>query len=136
MINRVILVGRITKDPELRFVNNDIPLVRFNLAINRNFTNNEGIRETDFIRCVVWNKQAENLAKFITKGALIGIEGKIRTSVFENNTDKKQFITEIQCDSIQFLDSRKNKEHNENNFSKNNLEEEFHIDEENDELPF
>ncbi|WEK82777.1 MAG: single-stranded DNA-binding protein [Candidatus Phytoplasma pruni] len=134
MINKVVLVGRITKDPELRFVNGDIPLVRFNLAVNRSFTNSEGVRETDFIRCVVWNKQAENLAKYITKGALIGIEGKIKTSVFDNGTDKKQFTTEIQCDSIQFLESRKKKD-NDSDYSQNSAAEEFNIDED-DKFPF
>ncbi|WP_017193355.1 single-stranded DNA-binding protein [Vaccinium witches'-broom phytoplasma] len=134
MINRVVLVGRITKDPELRFINGDIPLVRFNLAVNRTFTNSEGIRETDFIRCVVWNKQAENLAKYINKGALIGIEGKIKTSVFDNGTDKKQFTTEIQCDSIHFLDSRKNKD-NHSNDSQNSAAEDFNINED-DGFPF
>ncbi len=134
MINRAVLVGRITKDPELRFVNGDIPLVRFNLAVNRTFTNSEGVRETDFIRCVVWNKQAENLAKYITKGALIGVEGKIRTSVFDNGTDKKQFTTEIQCDSIQFLESRKNKD-NDGDYSQNSAAEDFNINED-DGFPF
>ncbi|NWN45671.1 single-stranded DNA-binding protein [Candidatus Phytoplasma pruni] len=134
MINRAVLVGRITKDPELRFVNGDIPLVRFNLAVNRTFTNSEGVRETDFIRCVVWNKQAENLAKYITKGALIGVEGKIRTSVFDNGTDKKQFTTEIQCDSIQFLESRKNKD-NDGDYSQNSAVEDFNINED-DGFPF
>ncbi|KOR75428.1 putative single-strand DNA-binding protein [Candidatus Phytoplasma pruni] len=134
MINKVVLVGRITKDPELRFVNGDIPLVRFNLAVNRPFTNSEGVRETDFIRCVVWNKQAENLAKYITKGALIGIEGKIKTSFFDNGTDKKQFTTEIQCDSIQFLESRKKKD-NDSDYSQNSAAEEFNINED-DKFPF
>ncbi|WEK82590.1 MAG: single-stranded DNA-binding protein [Candidatus Phytoplasma pruni] len=76
MINKVILVGRITKDPEIYFVNGNIPLVRFILAVNRNFINKNGNSEADFISCVVWNKQAENLAKYVVKGSLIGVEGR------------------------------------------------------------
>ncbi|KXT29411.1 single-stranded DNA-binding family protein [Candidatus Phytoplasma oryzae] len=108
MINKVILVGRITKDPELRFVNGDIPLVRFSLAVDRNFSNSSGEKETDFIRCVVWRKQAENLVKYISKGALLGIEGSIRINSFENEHNQKQSITEITCSLVRFLESKKN----------------------------
>ncbi|XXP77551.1 MAG: single-stranded DNA-binding protein [Lettuce witches'-broom phytoplasma] len=111
MINKVILVGRITKDPELNFINGNIPLVRFILAVNRNFTNNEGDKEADFIRCTVWNKQAENLFKFVTKGSLIGVEGRIKVNVINKNQEETKFITEIQCQSIQYLEFKKdNKE--------------------------
>ncbi|MEC4558677.1 MAG: single-stranded DNA-binding protein ['Conium maculatum' witches'-broom phytoplasma] len=109
MINKVILVGRITKVPELNFINGNIPLVRFILAVNRNFVNDKGDKEADFIRCTVWNKQAENLFKFVTKGALIGVEGRIKVNSFDNGTEKKQFITEIQCQSIQYLEFKKEK---------------------------
>ncbi|MDV3167908.1 MAG: single-stranded DNA-binding protein [Candidatus Phytoplasma stylosanthis] len=118
MINRVILVGRITKDPELRFINNDTPLVKFVLAVNRNYIGTSGQRETDFIRCSVWNKQAENLAKYISKGALLGIEGSIRVSTYESN-NQKQFLTEINCDSVQFLESKKNSNKVNNMFDNN-----------------
>ncbi|WP_323847581.1 MAG: single-stranded DNA-binding protein [Phytoplasma sp.] len=116
MINKVILVGRITKDPELNFINGDIPLVKFVLAVNRKFTNKAGIKETDFINCSVWNKNAENLAKFVVKGSLLGIEGSIRISSYENNNQKK-FWTEIYCDNVQFLDSKKNNLKNDNEYS-------------------
>jgi single-strand DNA-binding protein len=151
MMNVVVLVGRITKDPELRFINNDIPLVRFTLAVGRNFVNSSGNKETDFIRCVVWRKQAENLAKYIVKGALLGIEGSIRVNSFENENEQKQFLTEINCNYVQFLESKKdnnkyindnsenflNKDNKENNnISKYNKNmEEIEI-EEDDGLPF
>ncbi|MDV3166834.1 MAG: single-stranded DNA-binding protein [Vigna little leaf phytoplasma] len=155
MINKVILVGRITKDPELSFANNgDIPLVRFTLAVNRNFSNSTGVRETDFILCVAWRRQAENLAKYITKGSLLGVEGSIRVSSYNNESGQKQFSTQVSCDSVQFLESKKdnqkfNENHsfNENNFSnennindlknKNNLKDaSINIIEDDDELPF
>ncbi|KOR75231.1 putative single-strand DNA-binding protein [Candidatus Phytoplasma pruni] len=109
MINKVILVGRITKDPELYFINGNIPLVRFILAVNRNFINNEGDKEADFIRCVVWNKIAENLFKYVVKGSLIGVEGRIKVNVIDKDKEEKKFITEVQCQSIQYLDFKKEK---------------------------
>ncbi|KAB8122084.1 MAG: single-stranded DNA-binding protein [Candidatus Phytoplasma cynodontis] len=121
MINKAILVGRITKEPELIFVNEDIPLVRFTLAIDRNFMNSLGKKETDFIRCVVWRKQAENLAKYVSKGSLLGIEGNIRVNSFENEHNQRSYSTEIYCNSIYFLESRKNinKQQGDNNFNNN-----------------
>ena len=79
MINRVVLVGRLTKDPELRYTSSNIPVSKFTLAVNRTFAGPSGEREADFIQCVVWRKQAENLAKFVRKGSLIGVEGRIQT---------------------------------------------------------
>ncbi len=109
MINKVILVGRITKDPDLNFINGNIPLVRFILAVNRNFINDKGDKEADFIRCTVWNKQAENLFKFVTKGALIGVEGRIKVNTINKDQEEKKFITEVQCQSIQYLEFKKEK---------------------------
>ncbi|AYJ01262.1 single-stranded DNA-binding protein [Candidatus Phytoplasma ziziphi] len=123
MINKVILVGRITKDPELRFINGDVPLVRFILAVNRNFNNKSGEREADFINCTVWNKQAENLAKYITKGSMLGVEGSIRINVSENN-NQKQFFTEVRCDSIQFLEPKKNNSDSEVSNNNSNFQKE------------
>ncbi|QTX02882.1 single-stranded DNA-binding protein [Candidatus Phytoplasma luffae] len=115
MINKVILVGRITKDPELRFVNVDIPLVKFVLAVNRNYVNSSGIKEVDFIRCSVWNKQAENLAKYISKGTMLGIEGSIRVTTSEVN-NQKQFFVDVHCDNIQFLESKNKRDSNQSNY--------------------
>ncbi|MDO8167990.1 single-stranded DNA-binding protein [Candidatus Phytoplasma melaleucae] len=155
MINRVVLVGRITKDPETRFTKEEnIPYVVFSLAVDRNIISPEGNKKTDFIRCAVWNKPAENLTKYISKGALLGIEGKIRTRSFDNENNQKQFITEVLCDSVQFLESKeysqyrnkKKSEHNDFDIDKKdffkidteNTEKNIPIDleEDNDESPF
>ncbi|WAN63050.1 Single-stranded DNA-binding protein [Candidatus Phytoplasma rubi] len=138
MINKVILVGRITKDPELRFINGDVPLVRFVLAVNRNFNNKSGERETDFISCTVWNKQAENLVKYITKGSMLGIEGSIRINISENN-NQKQYFTEVKCDSIQFLEPKKNNSNfqKEDNYNqKNNENQDTSLFDDDEDLPF
>ncbi len=100
MINKVILVGRITKDPELNFINGNIPLVRFILAVNRNFINDKGDKEADFIRCTVWNKQAENLFKFVTKGILIGVEGRIKVNTINKDQEEKNLLQK--CNANQF----------------------------------
>ena len=78
-MNRVVLVGRITKDPELKYTQSNVPFVNFSIAVNRTFVNNQGERKADFINCVVWRAQAENLAKFISKGGLIGVDGRLQT---------------------------------------------------------
>ena len=106
MINRVVLVGRLTKDPELRYTPSGIPMTRFTIAVNRTFTNQSGEREADFIGCVAWRKQAENLANFMRKGNLIGIDGRIQTGSFEGQDGKRVYTTDIVADSVQFLESR------------------------------
>ena len=105
MINKVILVGRITKDPELRRTANDIPVVNFSIAVNRQYTDQSGERKADFINCVVWRRQAENMEKYVKKGMLLGIEGKIQQNQYE--TDQGTRTTyEVLCDNVQFLESR------------------------------
>ena len=113
MINRVILVGRITKDPELKMTQSNIAFVNFTLAVNRQFSDASGERQADFIQCIVWRKQAENLAQYIQKGALLGVEGRIQTRTYEADTGTR-YITEVVCDSVQFLE---NKSDNSNNNS-------------------
>ncbi len=105
MINRVILVGRITKDPEKKETQSNIAVVSFTLAVNRQFTDSSGERQADFIQCVVWRKQAENLARFVKKGALLGIEGRIQTRTYEVE-GVTRYVTEVVCDSVQFLESK------------------------------
>ncbi|PKK97165.1 MAG: single-stranded DNA-binding protein [Tenericutes bacterium HGW-Tenericutes-3] len=105
MINRVILVGRITKDPEMKQTQSNIAVVSFTLAVNRQFTDSSGERQADFIQCVVWRKQAENLARFVKKGALLGIEGRIQTRNYESDNGTR-YVTEVVCDSVQFLESK------------------------------
>lgn len=106
MINRFIGVGRLTKDPELRYTPSGLAVVRFTLAINRQFTGENGEREADFINCVAWRKQAENLANFQKKGNLLGVEGRIQTGSYEGQDGKRVYTTEVVADSIQFLEPR------------------------------
>lgn len=106
MINRVVLVGRLTKDPELKYTQSGIAVTRFTLAVNRTFTNQQGQREADFINCVTWRKQAENTANFLRKGSLTGIEGRIQTSSFDGKDGNRVFMTEVVADSVQFLEPR------------------------------
>jgi len=112
MINRTILVGRITKDPELKMTQSNIPVVSFTIAVNRQFTDASGERQADFIQCVVWRNQAENLARYIKKGALLGIEGRIQTRQYEVENVTK-YVTEVVCDSVQFLESKSDSEPSE-----------------------
>lgn len=106
MINRVVLVGRLTKEPELKYTPSGVPMARFTIAVNRTFSNQSGEREADFIGCIAWRKQAENLANFMKKGSLIGIEGRIQTGSFEGQDGKRVYTTDVVADSVQFLEPR------------------------------
>lgn len=106
MINSVVLVGRLTKDPELKYTQSGIASCRFTLAVNRNFKGQDGKQEADFINCVAWRKTAENTANFLKKGSLTGIEGRIQTSNFEGKDGNRVFMTEVVADSVQFLEPR------------------------------
>ncbi len=108
MINRTVLVGRLTKDPELRYTPNGIASCRFTVAVNRTFANEHGERDADFISCVAWRKQAENLANYQRKGALIGVEGRIQTGSYEGQNGQRVYTTDVVADSIQFLEPRSN----------------------------
>jgi len=108
MMNRVVLVGRLTKDPELRYTPNGVPVASFTLAVNRNFSNSQGERETDFINCVVWRKPAENVANFLKKGSLAGVDGRIQTRNYEGQDGKRVYVTEVLAESVQFLEPKGN----------------------------
>jgi single-strand DNA-binding protein len=103
MINRVVLVGRLTKDPELRYTPNGVAVARFTLAVNRPFTNQNGEREADFIQVIVWRKAAENAANYLKKGSLAGVDGRIQTRNYENNEGRRVYVTEVVAESVQFL---------------------------------
>jgi single-strand DNA-binding protein len=113
MINQVVLVGRITKDVELKSTQSNIPVVTFTLAVNRQYSSESGEREADFIQCVTWRKQAENMAKFVHKGDLIGIQGRIQTRQYESEQGTK-YITEVVCDNIQYLETKREEEKQDN----------------------
>lgn len=106
MINNVVLVGRMTRDAELKYTGNNIAVATFSLAVNRNFKNANGERETDFINCVIWRQQAENLANWAKKGALIGITGRIQTRSYENQQGQRVYVTEVVAENFQMLESR------------------------------
>ncbi|MBM7635334.1 single-stranded DNA-binding protein [Streptococcus saliviloxodontae] len=110
MINNVVLVGRMTRDAELRYTPSNQAVATFSLAVNRNFKNQAGEREADFINCVIWRQQAENLANWAKKGALIGITGRIQTRNYENQQGQRVYVTEVIADNFQILESRATRE--------------------------
>jgi single-strand DNA-binding protein len=106
MLNRVVLVGRLTKDPELKYTPNGIAVANFTLAVNRPFSNQQREREADFINCVVWRKPAENVSNFLKKGSLAGVDGRLQTRSYENNQGQRVYVTEVMCESVQFLEPK------------------------------
>ena len=107
MINRVILVGRLTRNPELKYTTNGIANLKFSLAVNRTYTGANGERQADFINCMAWRGTAENMAKFLKKGALIGIDGRMETSSYQTTDGSTRYSTYVVCDHVQFLESKK-----------------------------
>ena len=148
-MNKVFLIGRLVKDPEIRYTSNDVAVATFTLAVNRQYTNEKGEREADFINIIVWRKQAENISKYLSQGSQISVDGKIQTRTYEDKKGK-HYITEVIADNVEFL-SRKNTQpevkqevQKEENIQKNEETvqkdpfEEFgrQIEIEDDELPF
>ncbi|MBF7102073.1 single-stranded DNA-binding protein [Pediococcus pentosaceus] len=122
MINRTVLVGRLTRDPELRYTGSGAAVVTFTVAVNRQFTNSQGEREADFINCVMWRKAAENFANFTRKGSLVGIDGRIQTRSYENQQGQRVYVTEVVAENFSLLESRSSSERRqggENNFGNN-----------------
>lgn len=105
MINRVVLVGRMTRDPELRRTGNGSAVASFTLAINRPKRNDEE-QQADYISCVVWNKIAENVERYCSKGSLVGVEGRLRSRSYDNAQGQRVYVTEVVCDSVQFLETK------------------------------
>ena len=114
MINSVCLVGRLTRDPELKYTGNNIAVASFSLAVNRNFKDANGEREADFINCVIWRQSAENLANWAKKGALIGITGRIQTRSYENQQGQRVYATEVVAENFQMLKSRNSQGNQQN----------------------
>lgn len=105
MLNRVVLIGRLTRDPELKFIPSGAAVASFTLAVDRSFTNKDGEKETDFIPIVVWRKQAENCAQFLGKGSLVAVDGRIQVRNYEQDGQRRVF-TEVVADSVRFLDRK------------------------------
>lgn len=107
MINNVVVVGRLTRAVDLRYTSNGTAYASFTLAVDRDFKNQNGERETDFINCVMWRKPAENLANYTKKGSLIGIEGRIQTRNYDNQQGQRVYVTEVLAERFRFLESAK-----------------------------
>lgn len=130
-MNTVQLVGRLTKEIDLKFTSSGVAVGSFTLAVNRSFTNQQGEREADFINCVIWRKAAENLANFTRKGSQIGIEGRIQTRNYENQQGQRVYVTEVVVNNFHLLEPRSVTEqrpagesnnsygNNQNNFNSN-----------------
>lgn len=117
MINNVVLVGRLVRDPELRYTPSNQAVATFSLAVNRNSKSQNGEREADFINCVIWRQQAENLANWAKKGALIGITGRIQTRNYENQQGQRVYVTEVVAANFQLLEF--NKQNNQGHSQEN-----------------
>ncbi len=105
-MNKVFLIGRLVRDPELRYTGSNTAVATFSLAVNRNFTSANGERETDFINIVVWRKQAENVKNYLKQGSQVAIDGRIQTRSYDGEDGKKRYITEVVADNVQFLDTK------------------------------
>ncbi len=109
-MNKVFLIGRLTRDPELRYTGSNLPVATFTLAVNRNYTSQAGEREADFLNVVVWRKQAENVKNYLNQGSQVAVEGRIQTRNYDDQEGKRHYITEIIADNVQFLDAKGSKD--------------------------
>lgn len=151
MLNKVILIGRLTKDPELRYAANNTAVVNFTLATDRPFLNANKQRDADFINVVVWRAQAETVSKYVSKGSLVAVDGRIQTGSYEKD-GKKVYTTDVVAENVRFLDTKKSSENrqnsgatpydfNESNQRTTNIEDDPYVDfgssvEITDDLPF
>ena len=113
-MNKVFLIGRLTRDPELRYTGSNTAVATFSLAVNRNFTNQSGEREADFINIVVWRKQAENVKNYLSQGSQVAIDGRLQTRSYDDNNGQKRYVTEVVADNVEFLGT-KSSSNNSNN---------------------
>lgn len=138
MINNVVLAGRLTRDPELKYTASGTAVATFTLAVNRNFKSANGESEADFINCVMWRKQAEALANYAKKGVLIGVVGRIQTRNYDNQQGQKVYVTEVVAEQFQFLEKREggSSQGNQNKQQSNDPFGDHSIDISSDDLPF
>lgn len=108
MLNKVILIGRVTRDPELRYTSSGNPVLNMTVAVDRPFTNQQGEREADFIDVVVWNKQAENCANYLNKGRLVAVEGRLQIRSYEDGQGNRRRVAEVVANNVRFLPDGKN----------------------------
>jgi len=146
MINNVVLVGRLTKDLDLKYTSSGTAVATFSIAVNRSFTNQNGKRDADFINCVIWRKSAESMANFTRKGSLVGIEGHIQTRNYDNQQGQRVYVTEVVVETFSLLepknkDSNKESSNQSSNSAASNSQDPFDksgqpIDVSDDDLPF
>ncbi|WP_302469430.1 single-stranded DNA-binding protein [Weizmannia sp. WK01] len=113
MINPVVLTGRLTADPVLRYTPSGVAVTTFTLAVNRTFSVQSGKKEADFVSVIAWRKIAENIANYLSKGNLIGVDGRLQTRSYEDNNGKRVFVTEVVSEHVCFLETKKNRLANE-----------------------
>ena len=106
-MNKTILIGKLTKDPDVKYINGDTAVASFTLAVDRRFKNKDGNKEADFINCVAWNKTAELIEKYISKGSQIAISGRIQTRNYEASDGTRRYITEVVAEEVQFIDTNR-----------------------------
>ena len=142
MINNVVLVGRMTRDAELRYTQSNKAVASVKLAVNRRFKSENGEREADFINCILWGQQAENLANWCKKGALIGVTGRIQTRNYENQQGQRVYVTEVIAESFQVLENKNSVNaddyvhDNRPDFSRQQQNNSNHFEISDDDLPF
>jgi len=135
MLNRIILIGRLAQDPELRYTPTEgVAVATFSLAVERPFANQKGEKEVDFIRIVVWRKQAENCANYLSKGRLVAVEGRLQLRSYEDRDGIKRTIAEVVASNVTFLGGRK--DISESRDSATSINDEENFDMQNDDIPF
>lgn len=115
-MNKAIIIGRLTRDPEMRTTQSGINSTTFTVAVSRNYSGANGERETDFINCVAWRNQAENIKKYCVKGTQVAVEGRIQTRSYDANDGTKRYVTEIVADNVTFLGSKGSNTSSDSNF--------------------
>ncbi len=124
-MNKVLLVGRLTRDPELRTTPSGMAVTRFTIAVSQNFTNKNGERGADFINCSAWGRQADNISKYCHKGSLVSAEGRIRTSSYDAQDGSKRYVTEVVCDTVNFLSTKNSDTTERNDFGHESVPNDF-----------
>ena len=112
-MNKVFIIGRLTKDPIIRYTTTNIATTAFTVAVDRQHIKEDGSKETDFISIVVWRKQAENCNQYLSKGSQIAIDGRLQTRTYDDKDGKKVYVTEVVADNVQFLDTKKKEQDNQ-----------------------
>lgn len=120
-MNKVFLIGRLARDPELRYTGNNTPVASFTIAVNRTFSNQAGEREADFINCVIWRKQAENVKNYLSQGSQVAVEGRIQVRSYDDQNGQKRYVTEVIADNVEFLGSKKDSNNMNNNTFTNDV---------------